>query len=241
MEEAVSGGDHAEVNWLIDEGADINMLVVNMDGTRTTLLQVAIFSEDLDMVELLIRRGINVDGDPRTDTSPLDTAAVFSWVAGAALLIGHGAEVDAKTVGGMSPIYLALLGPSAGYMEQYPIAPAEQLNMVLLLIHAGADVFERKDDGETLLMSAASRGNAGVVLALIAAGVDPEACDEDGDTAIDYARWWEHTHIQEILLEETHRRLACIAFAMGSLSRLGSGSMIFPFDSDVVALIMRSI
>ncbi|KAJ1469381.1 ankyrin repeat protein, partial [Baffinella frigidus] len=49
------------------------------------------------------------------------------------------------------------------------------LDMVCLLIHSGADVFARHADGETLLMRAARWGNEGVVLALISAGVDPEA------------------------------------------------------------------
>jgi ankyrin repeat protein len=222
---AVVYDDHAKVERLIDGGADVNMV----DEGGQTLLHLAVYGEDLVMVELLIQRGIDVNHNTNYCMTPLEAAATFSWVAGAKLLIRGGANLDAEIPGDSSPLRMAIVGPQT----------VQQVKMVLLLIHCGANVFARQEDGETLLMCAALHGNAAVVLALIAAGVDPEATDDDGDTAMFYAEMGEHTHIETILSDEIHRRDASVAFAMGNLSRLGEKSIVNLLDPDMVAMILK--
>jgi ankyrin repeat protein len=230
---AVDCDDHSEVRRLLDRGADVNM--VDEDGQ--TLLHLAVYGECIEMVELLLQKGIDVNPNTNYHITPLESAAMFFWVAGVKLLILGGAKLDAEIPGGRSPLGVAIVGPLK--TPDYIPDPAQQLDMVLLLIHSGADVFARQEDGETFLMCAAQYGNAGVVLALIAAGVDPEACDDYGNTAMFYAEMGEHTHIKTILSDEIHRRDASVAFAMGNLSRSGEKSIVNLLDPDMVAMILK--
>ena len=229
---AVDWGKYAEVQSLVERGADVNMV----DEGGKTLLHLAVYCECIEMVELLIQRGIDVNPNTNYHITPLELAARWSWLDGANVLILSGAKLDSEIPGGRSPLEVAIVGPQT---PDYIPDPARQLEMVLLLIHYGANVFARQEDGETLLMCAAEHGNAGVVLALIAAGVDPEATDDDGDTAMFYAEMGEHTHIETILSDEIHRRDASVAFAMGNLSRPGEKSIVNLLDPDVVAMILK--
>lgn len=230
---AVEDKDHADVTRLIDSGLDIHQ--VNEKGNG--LLHIAVFNEDHAMIHLLLKRGIDVNYQGNGFTA-LEVACMFAWVAGAELLIQGGAKLDSIIPGGIiSPLGVAITGPCAGNSEFRP-HPIDQLNMVRLLISSGADVSVIQEDGETFLMDASYHGNADIVLDLIAAGLDPEARDENGDTAVQYALWGHHYHVEDIIIEEINYRYSCVVFAKGALPNTDNESPLQILPDDMVRQIL---
>ena len=189
---AVDARDHDAAKRLLDRGVDVNMV----DADEQSLLHIAIYGEDLEMVELLIQHGIDVNL-PTNHLTPLQVCAVIAWVEGALKLVNAGANLDGNMHGGWSSLHDAIHEQPQYIMPD----PGRRLDMVRLLIRSGADVFACQPGGETLLMTAARFGNAGIVLALITAGVDPQAVDRQGDTASNYAQVHEHPHVEAIIRE----------------------------------------
>ena len=92
---------------------------------------------------------------------------------GADLLLGAGADVNAATDLGVTPLWLAAENASRA--------------MVRRLLAAGADANRSLLLGETPAMVAARAGNADVLEQLLAAGADPEARGARGQTALMWA------------------------------------------------------
>jgi ankyrin repeat protein len=83
-----------------------------------------------------------------------------------------------------------------------------RLDMVQLLVEAGADVNIRDEDGSTSLMCAAEHGHAGIVKYLLHnPETDVQAKDNDGLTAL------------AVAMEAGHRDLGVLLYANTSLSR----------------------
>jgi ankyrin repeat protein len=225
---AVEMSDYLGVESILQEGADINM--VNEKGEN--LLCEAIDGQDFDMIELLIEKGLNVNRlcDDKWCT-PLSLAASMSNVHIAKILLKHGANPN-RVHGLASPLEMAIK-----YACKY------NMDMVKLLIRCGANVFDCDPKGKTLLMFAAEQMNVEVLHLLIANGLDPEARDTKGHTAIYYARNGKFDDNVAILSDEIkriiHRRKSSEAFALGNLSRTGESSLVDLLDPDLVALILQ--
>ena len=61
----------------------------------------------------------------------------------------------------------------------------ENLEVLELLVRAGADLDHQNDSGATCLMYAASTGKVDVLKYLLAAGADPGLANQDEFTALD--------------------------------------------------------
>ena len=97
----------------------------------------------LEVVELLISSGAEVNAKGYNDWTPLHLVAVRHSLAVAELLISSGAEVNAKTNGGSTPLHAA--------------ARMNSLEVAELLISSGADVNAKNNDGQTPLHRARSQ------------------------------------------------------------------------------------
>ena len=102
------------------------------------------------------------------------------------ILTRHGADVNARTQGGESPLHHAA---QQGYVES-----AE------LLIANGADVKSQDDYGWVPLHWAAARGSVEMVRSLLEAGADPNASSQPGGTPLHCAAWKGYVSVAEILL-----------------------------------------
>ena len=91
------------------------------------------------------------------------------------VLIGAGADVNARNELGATPLHLV------AKRQRIPYYYAQ------FLIDAGADVNARLYDGKTPLHVAAEFGSASVMEALIDAGADVNARDDEGKTPFEYA------------------------------------------------------
>jgi ankyrin repeat protein len=175
------------VKYLLDQGGNIEG---NDElGGYTPLMNTSLY----DMVELLVKRGANVNAKNKFNYTPLHKA-VFNFVEDKRkekdcekilnLLISKGAKLDAQDGNGNTPLMTAI----------QKIAPTK------ILIAKGADVNLANKNKETPLMLAAKGGLLKVVLVmpvigpftevcklLIAKGADVNAQDAFGKTALMHA------------------------------------------------------
>jgi len=202
---------------LIESGADVNLwdyygqspLYVAVDmhvvpqGFRADLPS-ADTSTSMDLIELLLARGANVNaqlklrppvrsllpGDRGADVrvltigaTPLMRAAVGADVPVMEVLLKHGALVDLPLADGTTPFFATVL--TAGTRARAK-SQGQAIVAMRVLKAAGADVNARTKDS-TPLHVATTRGWADVMKELASYGVDLNAIDSDGLTALDYS------------------------------------------------------
>jgi ankyrin repeat protein len=119
--------------------------------------------------------------------TPLHYAGFFAHPTVAALLLGRGADVRAVARNPMrvEPLHSA--------------AASNQIEVVALLLAAGAAVDAEQEGGFTALHAAAQHGNAVMTRLLLAWGADPRRPSQDGKTAADHARSLGHHGVAELL------------------------------------------
>lgn len=161
-----------EVERLIDKGADVN----NRDYAEFTPLIDAVFKENNDLVEVLIKAGANVnsvveDADKLTALHAAVERGISKTVR---ILIEAGADVDQVDDNGSTPLYKAALRGS--------------IEKVNLLINADADVDIPDRDGETPLYIASQMGFDIIVKALIKAGANVYIKNIKGKNALNVGK-----------------------------------------------------
>lgn len=150
---AIRVGDRTSVARLLADPSLVNMA----DQHGATPLMHATLYADAELMRLLIDKGADVN------IADASGATALMWGAGdlakVRLLVQHGANVDARSQLGRTPLLVA--STYAGNAE-----------VVQLLLAAGASANDRDQFGETALTSASKRGDAKLVEILIAAGAD---------------------------------------------------------------------
>jgi len=207
---AVISDQVAMAKYLLDEGAKIEG---NDDlGGYTPLMETSLS----DMVQLLVKRGANVNAKNKFSYTPLHKA-VFSFIEGKRkendcekiinLLLEKGANVDAQDGNGNTPL----------------MAAVQKINAAKILVAKGANVNIQNTNGETALMYAVKGGLIKVVLMmpvvggslestklLVSKGADINLQDKWGKTALMHAAgavnaqgnsYGSYTDILQFLLE----------------------------------------
>lgn len=158
LADAVQKGDRAAVRTLIQHKADVN--APQVDGA--TALHWAVYHEDLDTVDLLLKAGAKPDIANRDGMTPLAMASIFGDSAIIERLLKAGASAKQ-------------LGPNGETMVMYA-ARSGNPQAINLLAKAGADVNAKERLRETTaLMWAAEQKHADAVKALIELGADMSA------------------------------------------------------------------
>jgi len=203
LSDAVVGNDPDRVRWLLDHGADPNV-VASLDYNA---LQWAVREGHVKIAEILLDHGAHVDEPDKDGWSPLMFAVYRNNPDMIRLLIAKGAKKNAYGGGGWNPLSVAItygdldavkqlveagvdvnVSNEAGYTPVM-FATAKSADGVLdMLIKRGADVKAANKAGITSLMLAAAENNAQAAKLLLAAGADPSAKDSKGQTAVDIAR-----------------------------------------------------
>jgi ankyrin repeat protein/L-ascorbate metabolism protein UlaG (beta-lactamase superfamily) len=138
------------------------------------LLHHAVLSGKAGAVHYLLDNGFDVNAKAQDGATPLMLAVDFGNREGARALAMRGADVNAANESGQSPFLLAV---KKGDKE-----------LVGLFLTKGADLAAVDSrTGKTLLHEAALRGYAGVVETLLANGIQKNAKDKGGYTALSYA------------------------------------------------------
>ena len=157
------------------------------DASSQTALMLAATADGADVLQVLLKGGASVrliDDDERTALH--FAARVPSGTSSVRLLLDYGADPNAKTRRGITPIFEAIyLVPADPEVESRFLS--KYIETIAVLLDRGADVNVQNVDGFSPLMRAAASGNAQVVRQLIERGANVSASDSRGWTPLRYA------------------------------------------------------
>ena len=198
IHKAVLWGDIEVVKQHLAAGADVNA----KDDLYYTPLHIAAQQGHKEIANLLIAKDADVNVTDKSGDTPLHEAASKGYKEVAELLVTNDADVNAKNDGESTPLHNA---GRRGHKE-----------IVELLIAGGADVNAKEDKfgitpldsaiandrteianllrkhggktgAELSIHDAAANGNIVAVKQYLAAGIDVNAKNEDGETPLDRA------------------------------------------------------
>ena len=142
-------------------------------------------------VRLALKHGAEVNTSTAEGRTALMLAAFGGHNETINLLLERGAQVDARDAFGRTALMYSASGPYPG--------------TVRALLERGANPNSRDAvEHWTPLMFAAAEGQADVVRALLSHGANGAVTDDDGDTALDFAR--RNGHAEVVRLLETNAR-----------------------------------
>ncbi len=151
--------------------SQINLNATDLKGE--TPLHKAARHDRAEIVQALIKAGVDIDVKNNLGETPLYCAARDGRIRIVQSLIKAGADIEATDRAGSTPLYVA--------------AKKGETEIVQALLAAGADIEVKNNDGRTPLHEAAREGKTETVQALIAAGADKEAKNEYGTTPMHWA------------------------------------------------------
>jgi len=181
--------NHLEmVQWLLDQGADVNQAALPGGLERRTPLMFAIEQEQTDMARLLIERGAALKvADAFPGNTPLMHAIKAEQWELLPLLL-PGSDLNARNRLGNTPLFLAVAQGHLAVVQQ--------------LVKQGADLYTRNQTQETLLMWAAADDRLDIVEWLHQQGLSVHDRDKAGDTALGKAAWRGCTEVVAWLLKQ---------------------------------------
>ncbi len=142
---------------------------------------------DLERVQRLIVKGLDVNAKSNRDETPLIVAALAGQGEIASYLLQRGADIDARTSSGLTSLHAAAY---AGYDD-----------IVRLLVARGATIDDAKNSyGVTPLHLAAEENHIATVSALLSLGASVSALESNGYSAVSRAGWREHWDVVDALL-----------------------------------------
>ena len=173
-----------------------------------SLLDFAFNANAVEIVKLCVAKGVSLKPSPGAGFSYLHRAVLSGRTEAVHYLLDNGFDINAKNQNGMTPLFLAVDfgnrdGARALAMRGADVNAADENGQTPLFVavkkgHADLiDLFLKKGadparadprTGKTLLHEAALRGRAKVVEVLLPArGIDKNARDKNGRTALSYA------------------------------------------------------
>jgi cytohesin len=144
--DAVKAGNCSRVKELLAEGANV-MARDSVEGR--TPLHLAARKGDLEMTNLLISKGADINDETANEGTPLHAAVEGGFKEIAEILLAKGANIEATTPYGYTPLHSAVL--------------AGNQDMVELLLTKGANPDSRTNAGETATDLAEAGGHKHIV------------------------------------------------------------------------------
>ncbi|KAJ6111771.1 hypothetical protein N7523_007832 [Penicillium sp. IBT 18751x] len=215
--------------------------IETLNANRFSALMEAVVLEDLGAVQTLLANGANPNGNDRVrDKRPLILAAMRGYLDIVKLLITYDATLEVTDSVGLSALYWAV-SENQVEMARFLLSCGAEINcgvdgstplhsaitgfitenhteMIHLVLEHGADVNPSKETSNLPLMRAAISSKAALVRLLLAKGANPHARDDEGLTALDWARRCE--------CEETAAILESVMVSSSSRSVDRSGSSL---------------
>ncbi|HEV7395212.1 MAG TPA: ankyrin repeat domain-containing protein [Pyrinomonadaceae bacterium] len=175
---AASGYKNELVELLVTRGADVNAV----DEQGSTALMSSANSNNRDAVKLLLDHSADTNIVNKEGKTALLFAAKGGHTQIAEQLLAKGADFRVRTPEGRTPLLEACSEGSA------------QEELVQLLIAKGADPKVVDNEGNTALILAARAGAFQMLEPLMAAGVDVNAKNKAGQSALKLARETKNTY-----------------------------------------------
>lgn len=200
---AATFGQTGTVKFLIANGADVK---VKLKDGETVLYQSAQNENNKEIVEALIKAGVEINAQTKERRTALLRFAWMSEADAVKLLLDAGADAKIKDKEGWTAFHFACYSGDGETVKQF-LARGENPNerdeqsktplmwagwsnresALLVLIGAGADANAKDADGTTLLMIAAAHFYYGEVKILLDAKADVSARDKKGWNALMHA------------------------------------------------------
>lgn len=102
---AVQTGDEAIISQLISQAVNLSVL---SGQKETSLLHEATFSENINVLKILLKEGLSIDSQNINGETPLHYAVKNAEFAMIDALLKLGAKIDAKDKGGLTPFDYAI-------------------------------------------------------------------------------------------------------------------------------------
>lgn len=221
------------------------MSINQQDDEGDTQLMIAIFQDDVVLVESLLQQGANPNIQNLESDAPLHVAVSIDSVEIIKLLVKAGADIEIRNGMNQTPLLLclrqlidfpdflpeinavikALLDAGANPNAQYETAaPAlhvailtNYIETVKLLLEAGADPNLEDNEGNNALIVAIYKGNVEVCQLLIKYG----AKNVQGNflkSPLDWARFYDMTELVQLLNPMPVIKRNCISLLPGRSS-----------------------
>jgi len=200
---AIREQDEPNVKRLLGLKANPNLQLDNGES----LLNYAVYTQNINIVRILLESGANVNYKNLLGISPLMKAARLENIAIVNLLIDRGANINDIDNNGRTALFYAVENNnqtiltrliSAGISintndrngSNVLIHACTQSNMpaVQYLLNNGARVTSRDIAGNTPLLIAAQKGNFDMVRFIMTKNADPFITNRSGNNALDYAK-----------------------------------------------------
>ncbi len=189
---AIERGDVRTARAWLDQGLPPDYLADRI-GTG---LMIASWEGNIEMMELFVSRGANVNRTTVNGEQALLFAAWRGHLEAARWLLARGAQLNRRGLE-WSALHYAVF---AGHEK-----------VAQFLIERGADLNARSTNGSTPLMMAAREGREGLAKMLLGLGADASITNDHGDDAFTWAMRNKHPHIAKVL--GSPERLAAAARA----------------------------
>ncbi len=192
---ASCSGSFPTLKLMLAKGADVKAA----DGMGNTALLAAASYSGYDNVKLLVDAGSDVNAKDMAGQTALMSAAGLSDVATTKLLLAKGADPNiANTFGGRVRHGDINLKQLTALHFAAPHAPAE---LVRMLLDAGAKTGAKdvRDMTPLMIAAAAEKQDPEVVKLLVKATENVNAADIYGETAMDWARKFNHPAVLSVL------------------------------------------
>lgn len=145
-------------------------LLVRLGANPNADVPALIYARNLNMAELLVKLGADVNAKCDDGWTALHTAAYNNNLEIATFLVIHGIDINARTEYSQTALF---------YAARY-----NNIETATFLINSGSDINSRTWEGETPLMSAAFNNSYDLANILISAGADVNARMDTGLTAL---------------------------------------------------------
>ena len=185
---AAGAGQTDSVRLLLDRGANINVI----DSAGNTALMLAAVADHKDVVQLLLDKGADVNPKDKGGGTALMGASVGAGADVVKLLLDKGADINAKSGLGRTALDLAREYGNAAIVQQLQQAGATD----------SASDKNAPLDATGQLMSAAQSGDLETIKLLLKNGVEINAKDNAGYTALTWAAVEGQTNVVKLLLDK---------------------------------------
>ncbi|KAN0068035.1 Ankyrin repeat-containing domain protein [Elaphomyces granulatus] len=197
-------GHQSAVELLVQHGASLEAQIT-IDGYRP--LHKAAEGGFVEITRTLLKSGAKIEGLTHKNATPLYIAARGGHVAVVQLLLQAGANRDCQTTEGWTPLHAASYYGRKAVVE---LLVRENVNLELGIdldgyrpLHKAAEHFTILNDKLqwTALHAAVYSGNKAVIRLLLGSGVNINAADTQGKTALDLAKSRDDQELVDLLLQ----------------------------------------